>query len=58
VQRIVARVDASRRGILKFASEGDEAFIKLMEDGHADQMQRTIDFIRIHEDFFSDALVN
>jgi hypothetical protein len=56
VERIVARIETSRSGILKRASEGDEVFIRLKQEGHTEVMQRTIDFIRAHQDLLNHSL--
>jgi hypothetical protein len=56
VKRIVARIEASRDGIITRASEGDEVFIRLKGEGHTEEMQRTIDFVRENEKFLNDAL--
>ena len=56
VKRIIERVEASRSGILIRASAGDEAFIRLLKEGHADEMKRTIDFVRENENSLIDSL--
>jgi hypothetical protein len=56
VQRIVERIEASRSGIITRADDGDAAFIRLRQEGHADEMQRTVDFVRTNEGLLSEAL--
>jgi len=56
VQLIVARIESSRDGIISRASEGDQAFMNLQREGHAEEMQRTIEFVRDNEKFLDGAL--
>ena len=56
VELIVTRVEASLDGIITRASEGDEVFIRLEREGHTEEMQRTIDFVRENEKLLNDAL--
>ena len=56
VKLIVARIEASRDGILTRASEGDQVFIRLKREGHTEEMQRAIDFVRENEKLLNDAL--
>ncbi len=45
VDMIVARIEASRSGIQELASQGDPAFVRLMEEGHTHDMAATITHI-------------
>jgi hypothetical protein len=45
---VITRVSASRGGILERASAGDPPFVRLREQGHAEAMQATIEWIREH----------
>lgn len=56
VELIIARVEASRAGIISRANEGDEAFIRLVREGHVAETQRAIDFVRENESLLTDAL--
>jgi hypothetical protein len=57
VEQIIARIDASRNGILTRANDGDVAFIRLKQAGHCEEMQRTIDFLRANEESLTAALL-
>jgi thiamine kinase-like enzyme len=45
VDQIVERVEASRIGIIERARAGDPVFVRLRDEGPADQMARTVGFI-------------
>jgi len=45
VEEVIRRIASSRDGILSRAEAGDVTFAKLKAEGHADEMQRAIDFI-------------
>jgi hypothetical protein len=57
VKQIVTRIEASRNGITTRANEGDAAFIRLHQQGHAEEMQRTTDFIHSNENLLTEALL-
>jgi hypothetical protein len=57
VELILARVEASRIGITERAAGGEAPFIRLVQEGHADAMARTRDFIRSIEVDLTQALV-
>ena len=57
VEQIVTRIEASRNGINTRANEGDAAFIRLQQQGHAEEMQRTIDFVHNNENLLTEALL-
>lgn len=46
---VLARVAASRDGIIERAAAGDEPFIRLRDAGHAAAMQATIEWVERHE---------
>jgi hypothetical protein len=45
IEEVIRRIASSRDGILSRAEGGDATFAKLKAEGHADEMQRAIDFI-------------
>jgi len=45
VDQIMGRIEASRNGIIERAQAGDKAFVRLKDEGHADEMARTIGFV-------------
>ena len=47
VEEVISRIASSRDGILSRADAGDATFAKLKADGHAEEMQRAIDFIEL-----------
>jgi hypothetical protein len=58
LQQIILRIEASRNGILLRAAEGDEVFKSLQQEGHTEEMQRAIDFVKANETFLHDGLSN
>jgi hypothetical protein len=44
--QVIARIEASQQGIVSRAGSGDEAFKRLQIEGHVEEMQRSIEFIR------------
>jgi len=58
VHEVIARIKASRTGIIERARSGDEAFARLEREGHADEMGRAIAFVRSIEGLLQGALVN
>lgn len=58
VDEVLARIDASRAGIIERSRSGDEAFARLERGGHAEEMGRAIDFVRSIEGCLQGALVN
>jgi hypothetical protein len=56
LEEIIMRIEASRQGILTRAVDGDEVFKRLLRDGHAEEMQHAIDFVRANETFLQEAL--
>jgi len=45
VDLVIERIETSRRGILERSAQGDAAFMRLEEGGHAEEMRRTLEFI-------------
>jgi hypothetical protein len=56
LQQIIRRIEASRNGVLLRAAEGDEVFERLQREGHAEEMQSTIDFVKVNAKFLHDGL--
>ena len=56
VGRIVERIDASRCGILSRAAAGDVTFARLAREGHAEDMEHSIEFVHAIEDELRDGL--
>jgi hypothetical protein len=57
VEQIIIRIEASRNGIITRAADGDAAFMKLKQEGHAQEMLRTIDFVHSNERLLTEALL-
>ncbi len=56
VASVLERIEASRVGILERADAGDAAFVRLADDGHADEMARAIEFVAQNAVVLTDAL--
>jgi hypothetical protein len=56
LQQVVSRIEASRQGILTRAGDGDEAFRKLLQEGHVDKMQHAIEYVRENQSYLEEAL--
>jgi thiamine kinase-like enzyme len=56
LEQIIGRMEASQVGIKSRAANGDEVFKRLQQEGHIDEMQHAIDYVRVNETFLKQAL--
>jgi hypothetical protein len=56
LQQIVGRIEASQEGIRSRAANGDPVFERLQQEGHVEEMQQAITYVRENEIFLNEAL--